>query len=254
MSLFEAVFLGIIQGLTEFLPISSSGHLVIFQHLLGVNDGGLIFEVVVHFGTLLAVLAVYWKDIAALVTKPFQKYNLLLIAATVPTAIIGLSLDELFETMFTSVKVVGISLLITGVLLAVAELLARRQEGADIKKFGHAVLIGTGQALAITPGISRSGTTIALGMMLGLNRETAARFSFILSIPAILGATLLKTKDLFLYPLPTVEIIPYLVGAVCAALSGFLAIKLLLSILRKGRLFYFSIYCWLLGLIVLFVL
>lgn len=249
MTVVQAALLGLVQGLTEFLPISSSGHLVIAQHFLHVNDGGLIFEVLLHCATLAAVIAAYWQDIRELLKKPFQKYTYLLIAATIPTGIIGLTFKDSFERLFSSVTIVGYMLLITGIILLIAELVSRNFFHSNRFNYFQAIVIGLGQGMAITPGISRSGTTIAVGLLVGLERMEAARFSFLLSIPAILGASVLEAKDIVLtQQISTSLLLPYAVGAVTAAISGYLAIKLLLGILNRGKLYYFSIYCWVLGL------
>lgn len=253
MTVIQAMLLGLLQGLTEFLPISSSGHLVIAQHFLNVNDGGLFFEVLLHCATLVAVVAAYWKDLLELLKKPFQKYTYLLIVATIPTGIIGLAFKDDFEALFNSVRTVGYMLLVTGVILLIAEYVSRNIFPSSRFKYWQAIIIGLAQGLAITPGISRSGTTIATGMLLGLKREEAARFSFLMSIPAILGASVIEAKDIVLTQyLDASLILPYLLGAVTAGISGYLAIKLLLGILNKGKLYYFSIYCWILGLATLF--
>jgi len=254
LNFFQAAVLGIIQGLTEFLPISSSGHLVIMQYLMGIQDSDLTFEVLVHFATLLAVVSFYWHDIVELIKKPFQHYNYLLIAGTIPTAIIGLSFEEQFEKVFSTVKIVGFMLIITGILLFIAEYLSRKNQfrfGSENFNYLHAVIIGIGQGLAITPGISRSGMTIALGLMLGLSRSSAAKYSFLLSIPAVLGATILKCKDLLILKEVNFNLFSYLVGALFAGVSGYFAIKILLQILHGKKLNYFSIYCWTIGLLLL---
>ncbi|KUK10369.1 MAG: Undecaprenyl-diphosphatase [Clostridia bacterium 41_269] len=254
MNYIQAAFLGIIQGLTEFLPISSSGHLVIMQYLMGIQNSELTFEVLVHFATLLAVIAIYRRDIIELLKKPFQHYNYLIIAGTIPTAIIGLSFEEQFEKMFSTVKIVGFMLIITGILLFIAEYLSRKNQfksNSDNFNYLHAVVIGIGQGLAITPGISRSGITIALGLMLGLSRSSAAKYSFLLSIPAVLGATILKCRDLIILNEANLNLSSYLVGAVFAGISGYFAIKILLKILHSKKLSYFSIYCWTVGLLLL---
>ena len=248
MTTIEAAILGVVQGLTEFLPISSSGHLVIAQHFLNVNDGGLFFEVLLHFATLLAVVAVYRKDIVDLIKRPFQKYTYILLIGTIPTGIIGLVFKDSFEQMFSSVTIVGYMLLVTGFILLAAEFFSGIIFTSPEVKYWQGFVVGIAQGLAITPGISRSGTTIATGILLGLDRKEAARFSFLLSIPAILGASILEMKDLTLSTAMSVGLIlPYAVGFAAAAVSGYLAIKLLLGMLTKGKLYYFSIYCWLLG-------
>lgn len=248
MTTIEAAILGIIQGLTEFLPISSSGHLVIAQHFLDVSDGGIFFEVLLHFATLVAVVAVYRKDVIDLIKNPFQKYTYILIIGTIPTGIIGLVFKDSFEQMFSSVTIVGYMLLVTGFILLAAEFFSRIILTYPEVKYWQGFVVGIAQGLAITPGISRSGTTIATALLLGLDREEAARFSFLLSIPAILGASILEMKDLALSTaMSTGLILPYVVGFITAVVSGYLAIKLLLGILTRGKLYYFSIYCWLLG-------
>lgn len=248
MTVLQAAILGILQGLTEFLPISSSGHLVIAQHFLNVKDGGILFEVLLHFATLSAIVAVYRKDLLELIKHPFQKYTYLLLAGTIPTGIIGLVFKDSFEKLFSSVTIVGYMLLITGFILLAAEFFSRIIFGSEVLTYWQAVGIGIAQGIAITPGISRSGTTIAAGLLLGMDRKEAARFSFLLSIPAILGASVLEVKDIVLSSQLSADIIlPYAIGILCAAISGYFAIKLLLGILTKGKLYYFSIYCWLLG-------
>jgi len=253
LGLIEAAILGIVQGLTEFLPISSSGHLVIMQHFLGVKDSGLMFEVLVHFATLLAVIVIYWQDIKGLIEKPFQYYNWLLIVGTIPTAVIGLAFEDLFEKLFSSVEIVGLMLIITGILLLFSEMLSRKKHNMINFKSKHAFLIGFGQGLAITPGISRSGITIAIGLLLGLNRENAARFSFLLSVPVILGATVHKGRGLFNETGVDLQLLPYIVGALFAGVSGYFAIKILLRLLQRKKLYYFSLYCWIVGLSVLMI-
>lgn len=252
MTVLHAMFLGLVQGLTEFLPISSSGHLVIAQHFLNVNDGGLFFEVLLHVATLTAVIVAYWEDLWELLKKPFQKYTYLLIAGTIPTGIIGLAFKDDFDVLFSSVQTVGYMLLVTGVILLFAEYVSRIVFPSDKAKYWQAILIGLAQGLAITPGISRSGTTIATGMLVGLKREEAARFSFLMSIPVILGAAILEGKDVVMTQhIDPSLFLPYLMGAITAAISGYFAIKLLLGILNKGKLYYFSIYCWIVGILTL---
>ncbi len=247
LSYFEAILLGLIQGLTEFLPVSSSGHLVILSSILGVDTEGLTFEVLVHFGTLMAVFIVFRDDIISLIRNPFQKLTLLIIVGSIPTAIIGFAFEDTFERMFSSLVVVGYTLLITGALLWIAESFKNNYKGLKQIKYKHAFIIGLAQGAAITPGISRSGTTIAISLILGLDRKTAARYSFLLAVPVILGATLLKAKDLLSEPMATTAYGPYLIGTISAAFAGYIAIKILLKFLQEGKLRYFSIYCWMVG-------
>ena len=253
MTVTQAAILGLVQGLTEFLPISSSGHLVIAQHFLHINEGGLFFDILLHCGTLAAVVAAYWQDLLHLLKKPFQKYTYLIIMGTIPTGIIGLAFKDTFEKLFSSVTTVGYMLLITGIILMIAEFISRTMMNSTKFNYWQSFIIGIGQGMAITPGISRSGTTIAVGLLVGLERIEAARFSFLLSIPAILGASVIEAKDIvWTQSLGSDLILPYAVGVIVAAVSGYLAIKLLLDILNRGKLYYFSFYCWLLGLATIF--
>ncbi|MCD4678168.1 MAG: undecaprenyl-diphosphate phosphatase, partial [Desulfobacula sp.] len=218
MELYQGIILGIIQGLTEFLPVSSSGHLVLGQIFFGITQYQLTFDISVHMGTLLAVLVVYSSDILAMISSVFgflskavlfkpvshlvnKDKNLqlagLIVIGSIPTAIIGLVLKQLEHVLFTSEVLVGLMLILTGTILWVS----RNYYFSENKTSGfgnkNALLIGVSQGLAVIPGISRSGTTIAVGMFLGLDRHTAAKFSFLLSIPAILGAQVLSIKDMF---------------------------------------------------------
>jgi len=248
----EALILGFVQGLTEFLPVSSSGHLVIFQHLLGISEAPLTFDVLVHMGTLLAVFAAFWRDIVDICKNPFSKLTYLIVVASIPAAFIGYFLAPLFEKAFESLLVVGIGLIFTGFILRVSERIATRRinlKQSDEMTYGDAIFIGLLQALAIIPGVSRSGSTIAAALMSGLDRDFAARFSFIMSIPVILGAGVFKLKDVFLNGVPQSELIPYIIGPATAAVFGFVAIKLVLKLVRQGQLSVFSFYCWSVGLI-----
>ena len=254
MSIFNAVILGIIQGLTEFLPVSSSGHLVIAEHLLpGWQQSGIVFEVLLHLGTLLAVVIFFRHDLLLLIkslyiknseTKHQRHLLLMLILATIPTGIIGLAGKKVFVSLFDRLDVVGGMLLVTAGLLWLAEC-QRVRKTESYGKLGDAILIGITQGLAIIPGISRSGSTIAVAMMRGIEPEKAARFSFLLSIPAISGAALLNFKEIS--AIPENQITASLCGALAAFVTGLLALKLLLMIIKKRRLRIFSIYCGVVG-------
>ncbi|RMG16154.1 MAG: undecaprenyl-diphosphate phosphatase [Deltaproteobacteria bacterium] len=269
MSPIDAVVLGVVQGLTEFLPVSSSGHLVVFEALLGAQQSGVAFEVVVHGGTLLAVLLVYGRDIGRILRDTARalpmllrgdgrgayaledfRLGLLLLVGTVPTAAIGLLLEDTFKALFSSLSAVGVAFLVTGALLHLADRVTRRAE-ARIRPLspGRALAIGVAQGAAITPGISRSGSTIATALLLGIDRVRAAQYSFLLSVPAILGAMILELR----HGLPPVAggLLPYALGFVAAALSGFGALRVLLRLVRLGRLGVFAWYLWPLGLGVL---
>jgi len=266
----QACILGMIQGLTEFLPISSSGHLVLFQHLFGLEGSQLFFDVSVHVGTLVAVILFYREDIGLIlsalmrfiVKKPFFRESenaaspdphlrlvLLIIVGSIPTAIIGLLFREMADAIFSSVLIVGFMLIITGIVLWGSRRLEFRQESPKNFSIKNALTIGVVQGAAILPGISRSGSTIVTGLFLGLNRETAARYSFLLSIPAILGAEILSFKDLSAQEISIN--IPVLVGSVTACITGYLSLKFLLYVIRRGNLHTFAPYCWAVGILTL---
>ncbi|MDD3852621.1 MAG: undecaprenyl-diphosphate phosphatase [Syntrophomonadaceae bacterium] len=254
MTTLEALLLGAVQGLTEFLPVSSSGHLVIFQHLLGISEPPLTFDILVHIGTLVAVFIAFRDDIITILRKPFSRFTYLLIVACIPAALAGYLLAPIFEASFSSLLVVGIGLLITGTLLKLSENLANRNiiaKEVPETRYRDAIFIGILQAFAIFPGVSRSGSTIAAGLIAGLDRNFAAHFSFVLSIPVIMGAAVFQLKDAFSSGIPQQLIIPYLLGPIMAAIFGYVAITVVLDLVRKGKLSVFSYYCWALGAIVL---
>ena len=261
MSWLESILLGLVQGLTEFLPVSSSGHLVIFQKLIGLPEHMLAFDIAVHMGTLFSVFVVYRQQILQVIydlikflkTKNLNRgANLFLMVfiGSIPTAIIGFTLKDMFERLFQSLFAVGIFLFITGLIL----LFTRNKQMADKKddffsleglenlKWWHALVIGTAQGGAIAPGISRAGSTIATGILVGLSRKTASLFSFMLSIPAILGATLLEFKDIEHWSPEFVTIMS--VGFVSAFVFGLIGLKVVLHFVKKGRLEVFTFYLW----------
>ncbi len=252
------MILGLVQGLTEFLPVSSSGHLVLSQKLLGIDDQGVTFEVMVHFGTLLSVVIYFWKPLWRMllsILPPFRedlskdrKTIGYLAIASVPAAIVGFSpLRALFESVYEKPAVVGLLLIVTGVVLFLPRLLIRKKrEGIEGKEIGvlSAIVMGIGQAFAILPGISRSGSTIVSGMLSGVKPSAAAEFSFLMAIPAIAAAALLEMKDL-----PTGDglLLNYVLGAGVAFVSGLIAIFTVLAAIRKGKFEYFGIYCLIAG-------
>ncbi|MCR4418778.1 MAG: undecaprenyl-diphosphate phosphatase [Clostridia bacterium] len=243
----QALVLGLVQGLTEFLPISSSGHLVIFQEWLGVGTPGLLFEVMVHFGTLLAVVAAFWRDILDILRRPWHKMLVLILVGTVPAGLMGLLLEPVFSAAFESLFVVGAALLVTGLLLWWAGRRPPGRKGLATTSLLDALAVGFGQGLAITPGLSRSGTTIAFALLRGMERQMAFRYSFLLSIPAVLGANLWEARSLA-GEVGGIGIPPtYWLAVGVAAISGYVAIRFLLAVLTHGRLYCFSYYCWLLG-------
>jgi undecaprenyl-diphosphatase len=255
MTFTQAVLLGALQGLTEFLPVSSSGHLAIAQHFLpDFSQPGVLFDVMLHVGTMVAVAIYFRRELAALLASPFrsgeaarvqQKLLLLLIVASIPTAVIGLLFKDFFEGLFENITVVSLMLLVTGILLFVAERFRRggRKEGE--LTLTDALVVGTVQGCAIIPGISRSGSTIAALLLKGVDGETAARFSFLLAMPAVFGAALLSARDLG--EVAAGQIPLYLAGTGVAFLAGLLSIHLLLAVIRRRRLVAFALYCWLAG-------
>lgn len=271
MSTSAAVLLGIIQGLTEFLPVSSSGHLVVFQNLLGFSEPELLFDSALHMGTLVAVCLYFRADLEQMLREswdffirwvrrevgfrdiketPHVGLALAVIVGTLPTAIIGVLFRSSIERLFGSVSFAGVMLLCTGGILASSKWISPRKTKSKAPGLLGALLVGTAQGVAILPGISRSGATIVCGMAWGLSRELAARFSFLLSIPAIIGAL---TLQLSTEGLEGVGLLPLFMGFATSALVGILALKLLMAMVRKGHLFYFAPYCFLVGLLILLI-
>ena len=253
------IFQGILQGLTEFLPVSSSGHLTLFQYFSGMKDleANMLTDVALHAGTLLAVIFFFRADLLPYFTptgwkdQARRRIAFLIIAGSVPTALIGLTFKDSFETLFSMPKAVCIALFITGLLLLASEKLKKNSNCCELSNFSYikAIVTGIAQGLAITPGISRSGSTIATGLLLGLKGEDAARFSFLLMIPAVGGATLLETKDLFEAGLPAaIDPTGLIVGTFAAAVTGFLALKFLVYIIREQKLSYFAYYLFLVSI------
>lgn len=252
MTVLQSIILGLVQGLTEFLPISSSGHLVLFQRFFGLEEGAFTFAVMVHIGTLVAVFAVFWKDIIDILKKPWQKLTWLIIVATVPTGAIGLLFKDFFDRLFASGESLGIEFIATGFILWFADRVRQRDKGiAEMSNF-DAAFVGLMQGIAILPAISRSGLTIAGALFRGIDRETAARFSFLVSIPAIAGAALLDLKDVMeANQLSQLTGLPFIIGPVVAAISGYWAIRFMIRLLQRGSMKVFSYYVWALGAIVL---
>ncbi|MDD3365583.1 MAG: undecaprenyl-diphosphate phosphatase [Syntrophomonas sp.] len=250
LTILQAMVLGMVQGLAEFLPVSSSGHLVIFQHLFGLQEGALSFDVMLHIGTLVAVFVAFWEDIFNVLRKPFSKLTYLIIVGCIPAGLMGFFLQPYFEKAFESLLVVGIGLLITGLVLKGSEMVAEKSLNMkEIRETSYldVLFIGLLQGIAIVPGISRSGSTIAGGLLAGLDRTFAARYSFLVSIPVILGAGLVQLKDLSPSELTGISLIPYIVGPLTAAIFGFFAIKIVMKLVSNGRLSIFSYYCWIVG-------
>lgn len=271
MELIKSILLGIIQGLTEFLPVSSSGHLVLGEYLLGIDDSGTAFEVLVHFGTLVSVVIYFRRDIWELIHKSvihfpyFLRYGFMgtgksvdttrlahpyyawfIILASVPAAVVALIFKDDLEAMFDDPHVALTCLAITGTGLLLSQLATER--GTKLNTW-NAILIGIAQAFAILPGISRSGSTIVTGMFLGLDREKVAKFSFLMSVPVIFGATILKVGELMDAQLTSDQMLNYGLATISATISGYIAIVWVMDFIRKGRFRHFGYYCLLISLI-----
>ncbi|NMD41702.1 MAG: undecaprenyl-diphosphate phosphatase [Firmicutes bacterium] len=255
MGFLETVLLGVVQGLTEFLPVSSSGHLVIFQRLFGIEASGVTLEVLLHLGTLLAVVGVFWRDFVDLLKFPrdsFQRrFLLLLILGCIPTALIGFLLGDLVESVFHSLPLTGFALLVTGFILKLLTVLPEGRKDIATMRPADALWIGLLQGIAVIPGISRSGSTITAALWRGLDRATAVRYSFMLAAPVIFGAALLELKDLFTGGIEGALLLSYSAGAAAACITGILAIKFFIRLLQQRKFHYFAYYCWILGAVVL---
>lgn len=254
----DALILGLIQGLTEFLPVSSSGHLVIAQSMIkNFNQPGILFDTLLHFATLLAVFIYFRKRIKKIIRAFFglfiRKYRVDyfenkrflwgIIIATIPTGIIGLSLEKYAEKLFSTTVYVGYALILTSIILYLSDKAKGNQPVDGNKSF----LLGIVQGLAVIPGISRSGSTIAAALFMGVKREEAAEFSFLISIPAILGATVLQLKDVDISMISDLN--AYLFGMIAAFVSGLIALAILIPLVKKGRLTIFAIYCLIVGFV-----
>ena len=271
MTLFEAVILGLVQGLSEFLPISSSGHLALLQYFFGIEgESVLAFATLLHLGTLVSIFAVYYKDILELVLElgatikdiatgkgprinanDTRRLGFLIIMATIPTGIIGVAFQDFFGDLYLSLVAIGAGLLVTGTVLWIAEKMAQGHKNIRQMKFRDAFLVGVFQSIALIPGISRSGSTIVGGLFSGVKREVAVKFAFLISIPSVLGAVVLEAPAAFKDGMDASLMIPIVAGVVIAAISGFIAIKTMIKVVSDKKLYYFSFYTWILGALVL---
>lgn len=287
MELWEAIVMGIVQGLAEFLPISSSGHLALFKNILGLDleaSGGLLFDVMLHFGTLVAIFIAFWKDIKKLIVEGFmiigdfftnvgrffknligkskenekkeykkivdgayRKFVMMVIVSTIPTGILGVLLDSFIEEASADILVPGIGLLVTAVLLTIADYTEPGRKRPNQISYTEAGIVGVAQGIATLPGISRSGTTIATCLKLGFDKNFAVKYSFIMSIPAVLGAVVLKAKDFADITFNTATTINYTVGTIISAIVGYICIKTMLVIVRGKKFKIFAIYCFIVG-------
>lgn len=271
MTYLEAVILGLVQGLAEFLPISSSGHLALLQQWFGIEeDKVLLFAVLLHVGTLISVFVVYWKDIWELIVelcltikdictgkglrlaeRPVRKLGVMIIVATIPTGLIGILFNDFFDSLYTSVLPIGIGLIITGLLLTFAEKMGSSNRGIKQMNYRNAVFIGIVQGIAICPGISRSGSTLFGSLICNLNREFAVKYVFLISIPSILGSAVLEAPAALEAGMDPALFGPVIVGMIVAAVSGLIAIKTMIKVVSDKKLNYFSYYVWLLGAVVI---
>ena len=266
INVFQAILLGIVQGATEFVPVSSSGHLVIVPWLLRWPEPGVAFDTMLHLGTLLAVVLVFWKELRSLARAGVRsviarrietteaRLACWVLLATIPAALMGIVLEHQFEALFSTPLFVAVFLLVTGIWLVLAERLGRRERRAEDLHGWQSLLVGVAQGVAIAPGISRSGATMGAGMLLGLKRDEAARFSFLLSVPIILGSGLMQARKLLGSPDLGPQLLPVLFGFSAAFVTGHACIRFLLSYLRDHSLSVFAVYCWMLGLLTLAVI
>ncbi|HTX61730.1 MAG TPA: undecaprenyl-diphosphatase UppP [Methanobacterium sp.] len=271
MDILQAIIIGIAQGLTEFLPVSSSAHLVFVPQLLGTQSS-LAYDTILHIATLVAVVVYFWKDVVQMLWAFFssisdilhgefknglkqdnyKKLAWMVIIGTIPAGLAGILFKDFFEGLFSNIPIVGFFLLITGVLLYTSEMVSRKAiHKNNIKEMTlkNSLIIGVAQAFSIAPGISRSGATISTGLYLGLERELAARFSFLLSIPAILGAALVQTKDIS--SIVDVNTMAVVAGFIAAVVTGYLAIKIVIKLISERDLLIFAYYCWIVGALTL---
>lgn len=253
VNIIQAIILGIVQGITEWLPISSSGHLAILQNFMETSPP-VIFDIMLHIGTLVAVFIIFWKDIVNIVkavltldkkNKDF-KLGTYIILGSIPTAIIGFIFRDLFKSFYHSMTAVGIALIVTGLIL----LFTKNAKGKKKLTWVDALIVGTVQGLAIIPGISRSGSTISAALYRKVDRYEAARYSFLLSVPAILGAAIFEAGDL---ANGAVALMPTIIGTLIAAVSGYFALKWLLKLILAKKLHVFSWYCFAIGIILLVI-
>ncbi|HHT96896.1 MAG TPA: undecaprenyl-diphosphate phosphatase [Clostridiales bacterium] len=281
MTLLKAIIMGIIQGIAEFLPISSSGHLAIMKHILKIElETGLLFDVLLHIGTLVAIFIAFWKDIKKLiiegfsivgdffinifiaiknlfikdktiykkmVTTPYRRFVMLVIVSTIPTGIIGYSFKNIIVNASETLIVPGIFLIITGALMLVADNVKLGSKDESNTSYLDAIIVGVSQGLATMPGLSRSGSTITSGLLCGFDKMFAVKYSFIMSIPAIIGAALLEVKDITNSSITSNEAMYYFIGMVISAVVGYICIKTMLVVVRGKKFKYFAYYCFAVG-------
>jgi len=283
MDLVKSILMGVVQGIAEFLPVSSDGQLALMKYILHIKtDHGILFDVLLHFGTLIAVIIAFWNDIWELIREgfgiigdvlvnlgrfirnigakkkvsyqkvivtPYRKLVLLIIVATIPTGVIGIVFDHAVEIAGSSLLVPGLGLVLTGTLLMIADRVKSGKKKELDATYKEAGIIGIAQGLAILPGLSRSGSTITACLVAGYDRDFAVKYSFIMSIPAILGAVIFKVKDTSLLDITQMQLLNYLVGTIVAAFIGYISIKTMLVIVRGKKFKYFAYYCISIGVL-----
>jgi len=261
MSVFEALILGVVQGATEFLPVSSSGHLVLLRKLFGIDEPAMLYDAAVHGGTLIAVLVVLRQDILNILRRVFQPMTLYLIIATIPVVIAALVFEDQIEEAYATGTVLGFTFLVTSALLFSSDKLYKRSAGPTVQParfqgemtFKDALFIGLFQAAAILPGISRSGSTISAGLFRRFDRDFAARFAFLLSIPAIMGALVFQAKEIVTGEASpsAIGLLPIAVGTISACIVAFFAIRFAMKMVRERSLKCFAVYTGVLGILIL---
>ena len=265
-TLVQYFFLGLVQGLTEPIPVSSSGHLIIVRELFNIEARGLSFEIFVNFASLLAVMLIYRKDIVRLIVNNWKfifkgdktvksdfMFVVYLVIATIPVGVVGLLFGDVLGEALSGTNVVGITLLITALSLWIIRNLRGRKQDGDIST-KDAIIVGLAQCVAVTPGISRSGATIVASMLVGMKKETALRFSFLLYIPVSLGTGILEIPEIVKDPSMNQLWAPYAVAFITTFIATYFALKWFMNVMRNGRLEYFAYYCVVVGILVLLFL
>ena len=272
MSILQAILLGFIQGVTEFLPISSSGHLALIQKIFQIDiGGGVLFDVLLHFGTLVSICVVFRKDIVLLIKEFFgmvadlfrrirdpyivvinssyRKFVLMIIVSTIPTGVLGVVAKDFVEYASGSLLIIGICLIVTAIVLFLADMAGDGKKGAKSATYLNAFEVGMAQGVATLPGLSRSGLTLAASLLCGFKREFAVKYSFIMSIPAVLGAVILEIRDIDKSDFGGGMILNSLAGMAVAGLVGFIALKVMIAVVKNRKYIIFSIYCFVVGII-----
>ena len=242
MNIVHAAVLGIVQGLSEFLPVSSSGHLVLIPWLAGWEDPGATFDVALHMGTLLALVMFFWRDWLEMLSDWRKPMLWFIVLGCIPGALFGYKYEKYFDTVFHSPLIIGVFMMAMGALMGLAEKFSKKTDELGTMTWGKSLFIGCAQVLALMPGVSRSGITMTAGLVSGFKRESAARFSFLLAMPITAGAGLLKLTHIIHHGLPRADIKPFAVGIILSAIVGFLAIKYLLKYLQQHTLYVFVWY------------